>query len=177
MRQASPSEKGFTLVELLVVISIIAILISIGISVYSTAQKSARDSRRKQEISAIQKALEASKNSASGTYKYDVDTFNKDFPVANGQPSDIGYCIWAQEDSTTPPTVPDNNCPVNNSGVVECNNCSNGSNYEVNAHIKNGASYEAFTTAAFTNGLVKSWTLCANLEGETKPFCRVSMSN
>lgn len=51
-------KSGFTLVELLVVISIIAILSVIGITVFSGVQKSARDARRRADIDAIAKAME-----------------------------------------------------------------------------------------------------------------------
>lgn len=51
--------EGFTLVELLVVISIIAILSIIGITVFTGVQKSSRDARRKGDIEAIAKALES----------------------------------------------------------------------------------------------------------------------
>lgn len=48
---------GFTLVELLVVISIIGILTMIGAVAYSGAQKKARDTQRKTELDALSKAL------------------------------------------------------------------------------------------------------------------------
>lgn len=51
-------KKGFTLVELLVVISIIAILSVIGITVLSGVQKSARNSKRISDMKAIALALE-----------------------------------------------------------------------------------------------------------------------
>ena len=54
----SPS-TGFTLLELLVVISIIAILITIGITSFSTAQKKGRDSKRKTDLREVQQALES----------------------------------------------------------------------------------------------------------------------
>lgn len=59
--------KGFTLVELLVVISIIAILSVVGITIFSSVQKSARDTRRKADLRAIAGALEIYKNN-TGTY-------------------------------------------------------------------------------------------------------------
>ncbi len=50
--------KAFTLLELLVVIGIIAILVSLGTFSYSTAQKKARDTKRRGDIKAISNALE-----------------------------------------------------------------------------------------------------------------------
>lgn len=52
------SKKGFTLVELLVAISIIAILSAIGMIVFGNVQMQARDSKRKQDLRAISTALE-----------------------------------------------------------------------------------------------------------------------
>jgi len=60
--------KGFTLVELLVVVTIIAILSVIGIAIYTGVQKTARDARRVGDVDAITGALEANYNSGSGTY-------------------------------------------------------------------------------------------------------------
>src|SRR3989344_2029162 len=50
--------QGFTLVELLVVISIIAILSVLGISLFGGVQQRARDARRRSDIAAIKNALE-----------------------------------------------------------------------------------------------------------------------
>lgn len=50
--------KGFTLVELLVAVSIVAILASIAISMYSGFQKNVRDARRQADLRVIQSALE-----------------------------------------------------------------------------------------------------------------------
>lgn len=53
-----PKRAGFTLVELLIVISIIAILTVIGLATYAGVQKNARDARRKDDLRAIKLALE-----------------------------------------------------------------------------------------------------------------------
>lgn len=50
---------GFTLFELLVSISIIAILTVIAMVSYSSAQKKARDAKRIQDVDAVGKALES----------------------------------------------------------------------------------------------------------------------
>lgn len=59
--------QGFTLIELMVVISIIAVLSVVGVTLFNTAQKNARDARRKADIEAISKALEANYTSGSAT--------------------------------------------------------------------------------------------------------------
>lgn len=73
----SVNKKGFTLVELLVVITIIAILSVIGMAVFTGVQKNARDSRRKSDISAMSKALETKFDQTTG--KYPTALANTDF--------------------------------------------------------------------------------------------------
>ncbi len=50
--------SAFTLLELLVVISIIGILLAIGAVAFTTAQKKGRDGRRRADIKALQNAFE-----------------------------------------------------------------------------------------------------------------------
>lgn len=52
------SKRGFTLIELMIAISIIAIISAIGLVSYSQAQKIGRDARRKQDLRQIAVALE-----------------------------------------------------------------------------------------------------------------------
>ncbi|MFZ1721320.1 MAG: type II secretion system protein, partial [Microgenomates group bacterium] len=47
-------QSGFSLLELLVVISIIAILVAMGVAGFTTAQRKARDARRSGDLKAIQ---------------------------------------------------------------------------------------------------------------------------
>ena len=57
--------RGFTLVELLVVIVILAILGVVGVTLFTNTQSTARDAKRKEDIQALAKAMEA--NYAPGT--------------------------------------------------------------------------------------------------------------
>ena len=64
---ASSVKKGFTLIELMITISIIAILATIGMVVYSSVQKNARISKRVQDLNSMKVALETYKT-ATGSY-------------------------------------------------------------------------------------------------------------
>lgn len=57
------NKSGFTLIELMVAISIVAILVTVGMIMYSTAQQTARVSKRIQDIKTIQLAVETYKSS------------------------------------------------------------------------------------------------------------------
>ncbi len=58
MRKQSTIKHGFTLVEVLVTATIIALLASIGVTSYSTLTKQSRDAKRKADLQNIRSALE-----------------------------------------------------------------------------------------------------------------------
>jgi prepilin-type N-terminal cleavage/methylation domain-containing protein len=64
-------QKGFTLFELLVSISIIAILVALATTSYSAAQKKARDARRMEDMESIRKAQEQWYMLNNATYSID----------------------------------------------------------------------------------------------------------
>ena len=64
-------ERGFTLVELLVVITIIALLTTIGIVMYQNATRRSRDGRRQTDLEQVRTALELYRSDNSA---YPADT-------------------------------------------------------------------------------------------------------
>ena len=52
------SKKAFTLIEVMVVVAIIGILASMGISSYTRALQNGRDARRKSDLDEVRKALQ-----------------------------------------------------------------------------------------------------------------------
>lgn len=59
---------GFTLLELLVVVSIIGILIAVSSAAFSTAQKKSRDAKRQGDIKSMQTAFEQFVAQNAGSY-------------------------------------------------------------------------------------------------------------
>lgn len=140
--------KGFTLVELLVVISIIAILGTIGFTIFATTQKTARDGKRIADLDAIAKSLESSRDFTTNTY---VNRLAADFP--NGIPTDpkgtTSYCISTSttQSKIAAPAVWTSGCPTG---------------------------WSAVSSTAFATG-TKSWTVCAVKENNNTVECRYSI--
>lgn len=125
--------SGFTLVELLIVITIIAILSVIGLVVYGNFLKNSRDSKRQSDLKFIQSALEnyhadqlyypASLGTTliSGTkiYMTRVPTDPKPSPYPNYlyTVSGTNYCLSAKLEGTN---LPPSECtnPGYNYGVT-----------------------------------------------------------
>lgn len=77
-------KKGFTLVELLVSITIIGILSSIGLATFTSAQKKSRDAKRKAHLKQLTDAFEAYYNDY-GQYPDDGDiVWGEDFSDSKG---------------------------------------------------------------------------------------------
>ncbi len=72
MKQCSSVKKGFSLVEILVVATIIGLLAAVGTVTYTQFLKSSRDATRKSDIAKIQEALEQYKSEKS-TYPSGTD--------------------------------------------------------------------------------------------------------
>lgn len=81
-------KRGFTLIETLVVIAIIAVLATAGAAMYGTAMKKARDNTRDIDIEAIKQALMMYKADIgmyphTGTWEADINNY-----IEEGTPQD-----------------------------------------------------------------------------------------
>lgn len=83
--------KGFTLIEVVIVIAIGALIILVVLQAVSNAQESQRDSTRRQEASQISAALEQYAANNQGTYPSSANELNQ--RVING-----GYASSTVED-------------------------------------------------------------------------------
>jgi len=125
---------GFTLFELLVSISIIAILTALAVVSYSAAQKKARDTRRVEDVESFQKAEEqfymlnnsSYKQRCSGawdgsvTFVVPLDPKTK-APYLCQVPSTATYCFCATlENLTGNADVTDCSAWVNGTGQYYC---------------------------------------------------------
>jgi prepilin-type N-terminal cleavage/methylation domain-containing protein len=157
--------KGFTLVELMVSIAIVAILATIGFTVFTTTQQNARDAKRKSELAAIADSIEATKagrvNAAGATtYFYNATDFNSDFgrtaggtlPYADSQ--SIPYCIKTVTTGTAT-----GNPTVGGTSTWTTTTCPTGS-----LTLQNSLTDDAGISGELVDGTVTSWLICTLLE-------------
>ncbi len=156
--QSVKNPQGFTLIELMVVVVIIAILAVIGASVFGNVQARARDGKRRAEITAIGKSMEASKDPAGTTYKYTNIELAKDFPA--GIPVDptaaMSYCSGFSTTAGTAAAVATTNvasgCPTGGATMGALST----------ATLTSGTTNTG--TSAIVGGTATSFVICASLE-------------
>lgn len=89
-------KRGFTLMEIMVVIAIMGILVTVGLTSYKSVQMKSRDSRRKSDLRGIAGALELYYND-KGRYPADDGSGN----IKGCGTGDNQQCVWgaAMKDS------------------------------------------------------------------------------
>lgn len=85
-------KNAFTLIELMVAIAILAILATVGLTIFSNVQKSARDARRKADIDSIAQSLENNYDATAGyTTTLNAAWFSAGSIPANPTPGGATY--------------------------------------------------------------------------------------
>lgn len=162
-------QKGFTLVELLVVVAIIAILSVIGLTIFTSAQFNARDARRKSDVDAIANALETNKPVASIYYKSPTDGSwfsGSTVPTDTNTSVTQSYCIKVYSTDTGAQETNPNNTWAGTGASAGCPPTW------LPATIAGG-----FAAANFPADTEKSWKVCARLENTSATpnvYCKPS---
>ena len=158
------SQSGFSLIELMVVVSIMAILAVIGLGGFSNAQKKARDSRRKADIKTIQNAMISSSDTGGNFDARAAESeLSGSFPIdprkQNGKPT--YYFLYAPsidtgEEDFNPTSVYYLNNVDNNSGiacaVLEAADTGNAQDARTDAAV-DGKQGVPFTSAGIAQGI------------------------
>ena len=87
-------KKGFTLIEVLVAVTIIAVLVSIGVVSYASVNKRSRDAKRKGDVEQLRSALEM--------YRADVGSY----------PDPSGSLSWTDAANLSTPLVTSSYLPA-----------------------------------------------------------------
>lgn len=134
------NERGFTIVELLIVVIVIAILAAITITAYNGITNQARESTLKTDLNGIAKQLGVAKVT-DGSYPVGVDNFKKSentilqYSANNATGS---FCV-----SATNTALPGKSFNITNNGAIAPGLCSG----DVATPATNGALMQAITTA------------------------------
>jgi prepilin-type N-terminal cleavage/methylation domain-containing protein len=151
---------GFTMAELVIVISIIAILASAEFFVYYGGQITGRDVKRVSDINSIAKTIETLRDPLNGTYGSTYAQFRTDFPSnpPDDPVSNRHYCIAI---NNTEPISP---IPPPTSNTLAANGCPTPL-----------GSYQPLGMSFPIPSNTKAWTLCASMENRDKPNCIQSL--
>ncbi|MDP3973846.1 MAG: type II secretion system protein [Candidatus Daviesbacteria bacterium] len=168
---------GFTLIELMVVVAIIAILAVIGFAIFQNAQKNARDGIRRGEINNLSKSIESSRDPTltTGYYIYNAANFTADYPTHT--PKDPRkdaarpkYCVSTSNSATNPFTVN----PTIWSDPTVCPSGGPAGSTAYAAIVSESGVYQTIGNALAGAGGARHWEICALLEvptGANSIFC------
>lgn len=136
-----PKEKGFTLVELLIVIAIIGILTAVGLASFTSSQIKSRDVKRKTNLSQIAQSLELYNNDMG---RYPSSSSGKIMGCGAGA---INLCNWGTDafSNTTTGTVYMIKLPAD-PGAYTYYYVSTGKTYQLYAYIENVKDGSIITT-------------------------------
>jgi len=99
MFQKKKDQKGFSLIELLVVVVIIAILAAIAVPIYMSYVKKARSTEAQSAIASVRQAYRAHYNQFGNTDDYSIEEAQKDVKLGKSTERN-----WELEVIGNPPT-------------------------------------------------------------------------
>lgn len=120
--------KGFTLIELMVVVVILGILSTIGLSTFKNSQIRSRDAKRKSNLSSVQRAVEMYYNDY-GAYP----SSSADGKIVVGGES----IAWGSEFKDAKDTIYMKELPSDSTGSSQYCYLSSGSGYKIYAKLEN----------------------------------------
>jgi type II secretion system protein G len=120
------SKAGFTMIELLIVIVILAILAAVGIGSFMSSQIKSRDSARKTDLQNVARAIELYYNDKGG------------YPIDTGKTGILGM-LWGDEfsDPSNPSTLYMNFLPSDPGGYTYYYTSTDGSQFQLYAYLEN----------------------------------------
>ena len=140
-------QKGFTLVELLIVIAIIGVLAALLMANFIGVRQRARDAQRKSDLKQIQSALEL--------YRSDLAAYpiTNNFPACGSSLPTSGTTIYMQK----VPCDPSSNYNGGNYSYT-----SDGSTYSLAACAENSSDSQATALASIASGVLETRTGCTS---------------
>lgn len=164
---------GFTLIELLVAVTIAAILAAVSYSVFKGAQATVRDGQRISEINLIARSIEASKDYATGKYRYTLIDLSRDFPQRSPltDPLGIPYCVMTDPPANSTSGFWDR--ILHNQWQDSFYNCSVTYPYVA---LSTSITQELDPNRLAYSAGVQRWKLCARMERAAQPYCVSSLT-
>lgn len=141
------TKKGFTLIELMIVMVIMGILAAIGVTAFMASQIKGRDAQRKESLKGIASALELYYNDkgsypAADSSGYILACYSGGVTVRCDR-SDTDHSIMTDGTTIYMATIPGDPTPTQNYFYV-----SNGKQFQLYAHLQNNQDSQIITPAA-----------------------------
>lgn len=146
--------KGFTLVELIIVMSIIGILVTLGVVSYRSAQIKTRDVGRKSDLKQYQNALEVYASGHNGLYPF------RGSPVSAATTLCSDLSLPKCPEDPRPPSAPE---PY---GYVSTNTGGSG--------VAGTASADKYVLYAYFEGSPERWVVCSDGRSGVMPATAAS---
>lgn len=149
MKKLSKINKGFTLVELLVVMAILGILVALVAGNFRTAQIRGRDAQRKSDLKELSHSLELF-YADYGRYPSDLSGLMRACSYVKAAPDSSGSCSWGSGEFTDGTTIYFKTMPTDPTSdfsyYYRIVPTSSNQKYQIFAHLENTQDPSLITT-------------------------------